>query len=156
MSSLGDEFCIYLQGQGLGLNFNGAGTINCFSSHLLDQPDVAVAVLERGGIRPVTWLTGPGSHATTFVPPVNESLLDQPVVQIFTRSSMTGYNAGNTLAEGVFGALQGVVEQVLNVGGALFHLVEAMQSPMYLGRDHKERHQWSQNFRVMWENTQRA
>lgn len=155
MTSLGDEFCLYLQTQGIGLNFNGAGTINCFSSHLLDQPDLAVAVIERGGLPPVSWLTGPAFASTTFVPPVNESKLDQPMVQVFTRSGMTGYNAGNTLAEEVFGALHGTVEQVLNTGGALFHLIDAMQSPMYLGRDEKERHQWSQNYRVMWENAQR-
>lgn len=156
MTSLGDEFCLYLQDQGIGLNFNNTGSKNLFSTQLLDQPDLAVGVIERGGLSPVTWLTGPATHTTTFVPPVNESRLDQPVVQIFTRSGMAGYNAGNTLVQNVYGALQGVVEQVLNVGGQLFHLIDAMQSPMYLGRDEKERHQWSQNFRVMWENDQRA
>jgi hypothetical protein len=155
VTSLGDEICIYLQGKGLGLNFDGPGSINCFSSLLLDQPDTAVAVIERGGLMPVTWLTGPGSHTTTPMPATNESKLDQPVVQVFTRSAMTGYLVGNTLAEGVFGALQGIVETVLNTGGALFHLIVALQSPTYLGRDEKERHQWSQNFRIQWENGQR-
>lgn len=153
MTSLGDEICTYLQGQGLGLNFNGAGSKNCFSSQLLDQPDLAVAVIERGGLSTVTWLTGSPGNTPAIV---NESLLDQPVFQVFTRSGMTGYNTGNTLVQGVFKALQGVVETTLNVGGTLFHLIESMQSPMYLGRDEKERHQWSQNYRVMWENQQRA
>ena len=95
------------------------------------------------------WLTGPAFQSTTYVPPVNESKLDQPIFQVFTRSGMTGYNAGNTLMQGVFGALQGLVELNLNPGGAWFHLIASMQSPMYLGRDKKERHQWSQNYRVM-------
>jgi hypothetical protein len=154
--SLGDEICTYLQGQSIGLNFNGAGTINCFSTLLPDQPDLAVAIIERGGLPTVTWLTGPGGRSTTFVPPVNESLLDRPVFQVFTRSGMTGYTAGNTLVQKVFKALQGVVEETLNAGGSLFHLILSMQSPMYLGRDEKERHQWAQNFQVMWENEQRA
>lgn len=157
MTSLGDEICTYLQGQSIGLNFDGTGTINCFSTLLPDQPDLAVAVIERGGLPTVTWLTGPAFSSTTYVPPVNESLLDQPVFQVFARSGMTGYNAGNTLVQQVFGALQGLVELTLNPpSGAYFHLIESMQSPMYLGRDEKERHQWSQNFRVMWENEQRA
>lgn len=154
--SLGDEICTYLQAQSLGLNFDGSGTINCFSSHLPDQPDLAVAVIERGGLPTVMWLTGPAYQSTTYVPPVNESLFDQPGFQVFVRSGMTGYNAGNTMMQGVFKALQGVVEATLNSGGALFHLISSLQSPMYLGRDEKERHQWSQNYHVQWENSQRA
>lgn len=153
--SLGDEIAIFLQGQGLGLNFNGSGTINCFSTLLPDLPDLAVAIIERGGLPTVMWLTGPAFSSTTYVPPVNESKLDQPVFQVFARSGMTGYTAGNTLVQGVFGALQGITERVLNSGGALFHLIASLQSPMYLGRDLKERHQWSQNFAVQWENDQR-
>lgn len=143
--TLGDEVCTFLQGQGLGLNFNAGGTINLFSSLLPDQPDFAVAVVERGGLPTVLWMTGSN-------PRVNESRLDQPVFQVLTRSGMTGYMLGSTTVHNVFGALQGIVEQTLNAGGALFHLIDAMQSPMYLGRDEKERHQWSQSFRVMWEN----
>lgn len=154
--SLSDEICEYLQSQSIGLNFNGTGGINCFSSHLPDQPDLAAAVIDRGGIPPVGWLTGPAFHSTTFVPPVNESLFDRPVVQIFTRSGMTGFTSGTELVQNIFGVLHGTVEQVINVGGALFHLISAMQSPMYLGRDEKQRHQWSQNFTVWWENTDRS
>lgn len=156
MSFLGDEIAHYLQAGGIGLNFDGPGTINCFASHLVDQPDLAVAIIERGGLRPVGWLTGPGFRSTAVVPPVNESLLDQPVVQIFTRSGMTGYSSGYALAQNVFGVLHGTVEQVISPGGTLFHLISALQSPMYLGRDQKERHQWSQNYHIMWENLERA
>lgn len=148
MSSLGDEIALYLQAQSLGLNFNGGGTINMFSTLLPDQPDLAAAVIERGGLPTVMWLTGPS-------PATNESKLDRPVFQIRVRSGMTGYNAGNTLAEGIFSKLQGLTEVVLNIGGALFHLISSLQSPVYLGRDEKERHQWSQNYQVMWENDQR-
>jgi len=146
-NSLGDEICLYLQSASIGLNFNGSGTINLFSTLLPDEPDLAAAVIERGGLPPVMWLTG--------WPAVNESKLEQPVFQVRIRSGMTGYNAGNLLAQGVFGALQGVTETVLNSGGALFHLITAQQSPVYMGRDERERHQWSQNFFVMWENDQR-
>jgi hypothetical protein len=144
--SLGDEICTYLQGQGLGLNFNQAGTINLFSSLLPDSPDFAAAVIERGGLPPIMVLTGGGGP---------ESKLDQPVVQIRARSGMQGYLVGNTMVEGIFKALQGVVETTLNPGGATFHLIRAQQSPVYLGRDDRQRHEWSQNYFIMWENDQR-
>lgn len=148
-SSLSDEICLYLQTKGLGLNFNGAGTINLFSTLLLDQPDLAAAVIDRPGSRPLMVMTGGTPVA------VAESRLDQPFFQVRVRSGMTGYTAGNAMVEGIFKALQGVTETVLNVGGSLFHLITANQSPAYLGRDEKERHQWSQNFRVIWSNAQR-
>lgn len=144
--SLGDEFCTYLGAQGLGLNFNGAGTVNLFSTLLPDQPDLAAAVIERGGLMPVMTLTGGGAA---------ESKFDRPSIQIRVRSGMQGYTAGNTLIEGIFKALQGINETALNVGGSLFHLITAQQSPVYLGRDDRERHQWSQNYLVWWQNAQR-
>lgn len=152
--SLGDEICSYLQDQPtLNLNFDDPGTVNLFSSLLPDKPDVAAAIIERGGLPPVMWLTGSGGASTVRH---NESKLDQPVFQVFVRSGMTGYTAGNTLTQGIYGALQGIVETIINPpSGALFHLISSMQSPMYLGRDLKERHQWSQNFFVQWENNQR-
>lgn len=156
MMSLGDEICTYLQGQSLGLNFSGSGTVNLFSSLMPDMPDLAVSVVERGGLSTVMRLTGTPSSTTTYLPPYNESILDRPVFQVFIRSGMTGYTAGNTTVQGVFRALQGLTEVVLNPGGSLFHLIASMQSPMYLGRDIKERHQWSQNFSVMWNNEQRS
>lgn len=147
--SLGDEICTYLENQGLGLNFSGAGTVNLFSTLLPDQPDLAVAIIERGGLPSVMWLTGNS-------PVVNESHLERPVFQVFMRSGMTGYLAGNQMMQNVHGALQGIVETQINAGGALFHLIASLQSPMYLGRDIRERHQWSQNYEVWWENDQWA
>lgn len=141
--SLGDEFCTYLQGQSLGLNFNGGGAVNLFSTLLPDQPDLAAAVIERGGLPPLLVMGTPASR------------LDQPTVQIRVRSGMTGYTAGNTLIQGIFKSLQGICETTITTGGSLFHLIRAQQSPIYLGRDERERHMWSQNFLVMWSNAQR-
>jgi Bacteriophage minor capsid protein len=146
MSSLGDELCIYMQSQGVG-NFNGGGTINLYSSLLPDQPDLAAAVIERGGLPPLRTLTGG---------PLPESKFDQPTVMIRVRSGMNGYSDGNSLAQLIYGTLQGLYEQVLNPpSGMFFHLISALQYPTYLGRDERERHLWSQNFRVWIENSQR-
>lgn len=151
MNSLGDELCIYLQGQGIGLNFNGAGTVNLYSTLMPDQPDLAAAVIERGGLPPLRTLTG-GPVGNTLP----ESKFDQPTVMIRVRSGMTGYAAGNTLAQNIYKKLQGVYETNLNGTGTMFfHLITAMQYPIYLGRDERQRHMWSQNFRVWIENDQR-
>lgn len=149
-NSLGDELCLFLQTQGIGLNFNGGGTINLFSTLLPDQPDLGVAVIERGGLPPLRTLTGgPVGHTLA------ESKFDQPTVMIRVRSGMNGYTAGNSMAQNVYSKLQGLYETTLNSGGMFFHLITALQYPTYLGRDGRERHMWSQNFRVWIENDQR-
>lgn len=154
MASLGDEICLYIQSQAVGtpnlLNFNGAGPINLFSTLLPDQPDLGVAVIERGGLPPLRTLTGgPVGHTLA------ESKFDQPTVMIRVRSGMTDYVTGNAYAQLVYKTLQGLYETTLNPGGMFFHLITALQYPTYLGRDTKERHLWSQNFRVWIENNQR-
>ena len=152
-NSLGDELCIYLQSQGIGLNFNGAGTINLFSSLLPDEPDAGVAVIERGGLPPLRTLTGgPAGTPSGALP---ESKFDQPTVMIRVRAGMNGYVSGNKMAQDVYKTLQGLYERTLNSGGMFFHLITALQYPTYLGRDQRERHMWSQNFRVWIENNQR-
>lgn len=149
-NSLGDEICLYLQSQSVG-NFNGAGTVNLFSTLLPDQPDLAAAVIERGGLPPLRWLTGtvPGGLGE------HESKFDQPTIMIRVRAGMDGYTAGNTLAQTIYSKLQGKNDVTLNVGGQYFHFISALQYPIYLGRDERQRHLWSQNFRVWFSNDQR-
>ena len=151
-NSLGDEICLYLQGQGIGLNFNGVGTINLFSSLLPDQPDLGVAVIERGGIPPLLTMTGVTGQGYTTAP---ESKIDQPTVMIRVRAGMSDYVNGQLMTQNVYSKLQGITEQTLNVSGMFFHLITALQYPMYLGRDERQRHLWSQNYRMMIENDQR-
>lgn len=151
--SLGAELATYLQGYtpSLGLNFSGVGPINLFVGGLPDTedtPDLAASIMEGGGLPPVMTLTA-GDAAL-----VNR--LDRPRVQIRVRAAMTGYVAGNTLVNGIFKALQGKANTQLNPPtGATFTLVMAQQSPVYLGRDERQRHGWTQNFHAWWENDQR-
>ena len=150
--SLGAELATYLQSYSpsLGLNFSGVGTINLFVNGLPDTdavPDLAATIMEGGGLPPVMTLTA--GDATL----VNK--LDRPRVQIMVRAAMTGYAAGNTLANGIFKALQGKANTQLNAGGATFTLIMAQQSPVYVGRDERQRHRWTQNFHAWWQNDQR-
>lgn len=151
-NSLGDEICIYLQSKSVG-NFNGVGTINLYSSILPDQPDLAAAIIERGGLPPLRTLTGgPAGTPSGALP---ESRFDQPTIMVRVRAGMQGYTDGNALAQKVYKELQGLYERQLNTGGMYFHLITALQYPAYLGRDERERHLWSQNFRVWIDNNQR-
>ncbi len=141
----------YLQSvTALGLNFNGAGTVNCFVGLLNDTPDQLVAIFERPGMAPLPVLAGNNSS-------VNTGLLDQPIIQIRVRSASGSYEAGNTLMQGVYKALEGVTEQLVPAStGLFFHLMLAQGFPAYLGLDVRQRHEWSQNYRVILENSQRA
>lgn len=150
--SLEDEIATYLQSQGSAistvLNFNGSGTVNLFTTFLPDAPDLAVAILPRPGVAPVMTLTGLSAA---------ESKIDRPGFQVRVRSGMNGYTAGNALIQSIFKALQGITETVINGSpNALFHLISAMQSPAYIGTEPiRQRHQWSQNWNVIWENPAR-
>lgn len=150
--SLGDEIATYLQSiTALDLNFSNVGTKNLFVGGIPDAqqtPDLAATVMETGGISPLMTLTASDSAL------VNK--MDRPRVQIVVRAAMDGYESGNALANGIFGALQSIANTQLNPpSGAVFTLIMATQSPVYLGRDEKERHRWSQNFSSWWENPQR-
>lgn len=151
---LGAEIATYLQAQSLptALNFNGAGTVNLFATLLPDTPDVAVAVIPRPGIPPVSIMTGhtPGVGGSSQP----RLAFARPRIQIMTRVGPGDYLVGNTLAEALFGALHGLNELYLNGNThAYFHWIEAVQSPAYLGDSGgRERHFWTQNFSVWWED----
>ncbi len=153
--SLAAELCTYLGSQTLSSSMTftpAAAGGNLFATFLPDQPDLAAVVMERGGLPPVMMLNG-------AEPPAGVSKLDQPLVQVRVRSAMTDFLTGEALTQSIFGALHNIWEKVLNPGGALFHLIYAMQSPVYLGAspttDARQRHEWSQNFRILVENAQR-
>lgn len=118
---------------------------NLFSGRYPDKPDDCVTVFARPGAPPLTTLTGHGA--------LPEMKTDQPMIQIRVRT-MT-YGPGQAWADAIFGLLQGITETVLDSGGGVVHLIDAMQSPAHLGIDEKQRHEWSQNFHVLWENPNR-
>jgi hypothetical protein len=146
--SVGGEICTYLQAQSLPttLNYSGAGTKNLFDTYLPDEPDIAAAVIERPGMAPDRVLYTP------------QSRFDKPSVQIMVRAGMQGFVAGNSLMQAIFGALDMQAEKNLNIGGAYFHLIRALSSPAYLGiappTDARQRHMWSLNLSVWYENDQ--
>lgn len=153
--SLGAEIATYLAAQsplsdGTTLIFSGTGTKNLFVAGLPDTeqtPELAVAIFENGGMSPVNTLAGAS---------VAVSKLDRPAIQVRVRAPAGGYISGNSLINAIFGELQDVGEQKLNPpNGAFFHLINAMQSPVYLARDDLQRHNWALNFLVYWENDQR-
>lgn len=148
--SPGDEIITYL-----AVQLNAAATLGLtswatgktlFNTVVPEQPDMAIGLLERPGFRPFMTMTGGG---------LAESKTDQPVFQLLVRGPQQDYTSAFTLAMACFKALEGVSETTLVAGGATWHLIEALQSPAHLGRDEKQRHQYSQNFRAIVENVWR-
>lgn len=139
------ELCTYLASAAVAT----FGT-NLFATLLPDQPDTCLALRVRGGMRPLMVLTG-----TPSGPPRAEMQFDRPNIQVRCRAAASSFAAGNDLIQAAYAALEGKAETTLRSGGPLFHLIRANQSPQYLGRDVKERHEWSQNFQVWWDNPQR-
>lgn len=149
--SVAGEICLYLQTLGTSpLNYNGVGTVNLFDTFLPDTPDLAASVSPRPGVAPVSILTGAQS------PGIGQPRLAfaRPRVQVQVRSPSDDFDDGNALMNAIFGDLHGLNERILNVStGTLFHWIEAVQSPAYLGQmGGRERHLWTVNFSVWWED----
>ena len=126
-SALLEDVGNYLATQGLGLS---EGT-NLFLGTLPDQPDDAVALYETGGGAP--------------------SLVDStdtPSWQVRVRN--TDYATGRSMIETIWNALHGLTAVAL--GGTTYKLIWALQSPVAVGRDIKQRHEWTANFRAYREN----
>lgn len=151
--SVSGEICTYLQGQSMptALNYSGGGTVNLFDTFLPDTPDIAVAVIPRPGISPLSVLAGTPSPAGV---PQARLAFARPRIQVMVRCPATGYETGLALMNAIFGALQGLNELFLNGAGlAFFHYINAVQSPAYLGETGgRERHLWALNMDVWWED----
>lgn len=131
--SLLDSLGAYLEAQGVGT----LGT-DLFLGYLPDTPDSAVVLVDTGG--------GEASLVDK---------IDTPSWQVRIRSS--AYPDAMTKALAVMKALHGVTESDLGPTGSTthFHLIWAIQNPVSLGRDGKERHELAQNYRAFWDNPDR-
>jgi hypothetical protein len=154
--TLPGEICTYLQNVGTTttpLIYSSGGERNLYVGSMPDAgttanpvPDLCVAVIQRPGLTPLGVLQGQTGNATALK-------FARPAVQILTRAGQAQYQAGDQLAESIFGTLHGLSDIVLNSGGALFHRLWALSSPAYLGQTGgRERHLWSLNMETWWED----
>lgn len=123
-----DDVADYLQQQGIGTR----GT-DLFVGRMPDEPDAAVVLIDTGGGEP--------------------SLIDNidtPSWQVRVRAA--AYPDAVAKAYAINDLLHGITESDLGAVGATshFHLVWAIQSPVSLGQDDKQRSEFSQNFRAFW------
>ena len=133
---LGADLAAYLDAQLASLTID----TNLFVSRLPDAPDACVALLEGSGAQPVLNMDALAK-------------VDNPTVQVRVRD--VSYPAGYAMVMSVFKTLHGLAETTLTPGTAYVKAIWAMQSPVHIGRDEKERHEWSLNLRVVWENANR-
>lgn len=135
------EIVTYLAAQVSGL----VASTNLFYSRLPDQPDACVAVFSTGGAAPLVTQIGQ-SQADIKV--------GQPSFQVRVRDPV--YANGFARAVNCLAALQKVVEQTIVGSGSTWHSILALQSaPTDLGRDVKQRHEWSINFLARIEDPNR-
>lgn len=149
-NSVAESICSYLASvPALALT---AG-VNLFAGVQPDEPDQVVSVFERPGMKPLMTMVGPAGSTGTAQP---TSLLDRPVIQVRVRGPMNSYAATNTLMQQIFGDLQGLANTDVPSGGMFFLLVDATGSPLYMGQDTRQRPEFSMNFQLMLQNTQRV
>ncbi|MDE2099061.1 MAG: hypothetical protein KGL39_17540 [Patescibacteria group bacterium] len=129
-----DDVADYLQQQAIGTR----GT-DLFVARMPDEPDAAVVLIDTGGGEP------------SLV-----DNIDTPSWQVRVRAGT--YPDAAAKAYAINNLLHGVAEMDLGAVGATsrFHLIWAIQSPVSLGQDEKQRHEFSQNFRAFWGNPGRT
>lgn len=137
---LATDIAAYLVAQGIGLIIEPTANANLFVGVLPNDPDACTALIEGAGRPP--YLT-----MDTLVK------VDQPGLQIRARDPV--FPSGYATVMAIFKALHGLTETQLVTNGAYVHSIWALQSPVHLGRDVNQRHEWSFNLHVEWENVNR-
>lgn len=115
-----DDIASYLQTKGIGT----VGT-DIFKGEYPDSPDDMVAIYETGGFAPPKSWEG-----------------DNPTFQIRVRNR--GYSLGRDVCETIMWTLHHVGEETLGTTRYLY--IWALDSPISLMRDPKQRHEWTMNF----------
>ncbi len=140
---LGDDVATVLQ-------TGGVGTIatDIFVGVLPDNIDNGVLVKETGGIFPLhTMGSGPATAIPNAVP---VAAVERPRVQIIVRD--TSYKKARIVAQQCYNLLDGLVDRTIN--SVLYHRIEAVQSPIDLGREEgNDRQMFSLNFDVTKEGS---
>lgn len=137
---LAHDMAAYLVAQNIGLTIEPTAGANLFVGVLPQSPDACVAIIEGAGSPPA----------------LNMDVLakvDNPAIQIRARDPV--FPTGYATVMAVFKALHGLTETSLVTSGAYVKAIWALQSPVHLGRDVNQRHEWSFNLHCMWENVNR-
>ena len=125
------------------LQTGGVGTIatNIFVGTLPDTPDDCVAVVETGGIAPDHTM---GAGPATIIGAATAAV-ERPRFQILVRD--TSYAKARVVSQQSHNLLDGLVDRTIN--SVLYHRIEAVQSPIDIGRDDNDRQMFSLNFDVV-------
>ena len=121
-----EDIATYLQTAGIGT----IGT-NLFKGQIPTEPDNCVAVFEYAGSPPAV------TH--------DKKTLDSPGLQIRVRNA--DYAAGMTAIQGIIDVLSPLSN--VSIGSGYYLSILANQSPVPLGLDEKDRHEFSMNFLVL-------
>lgn len=120
-----DDIAAYLAEQNIGT----VGT-SIFKGSMPDSPDNCIVVYEYAGLPPDLALDG--------------KEIEQPGLQVRVRNK--SYSAGREAIESVITALSPTANKYLS--GTFYLSIIVNQSPAPLGKDAKNRHEWTVNFSV--------
>lgn len=110
-----------------------AGIANVKQGQLPDNPNACVAILEYGGVPPIT----------TFGTPID---IDRPRVQIVSRGEPKNYDAPRAIAETAYRAMANAAPQV--IASTRYLSMEPLQSPFLLGKDSNDRISFAFNVQI--------
>jgi len=118
-----DEIGIELQSAGIGTR-----ATDIFEGFQPDSPDNCIALFEYGG------------SGYDLVVDTEDTRLEALV-----RNDT--YTTGRAKCRDIIEALHGLSNTALS--GTNYRIIRALQSPNYLGRDSKNRYEWSINFKIV-------
>ena len=129
-----DDVATYLESQSTRLTVG----VNLTKAFMPDSPNTVTTLLESGGVFPMHAFSTGG--ATRFY--------EQPGLQVLSRS--TDYQTVRLVMEDVFTILDGINNtNIPTSSGVRYAAIDAIQSPIHLGRDSNDRYEMSVNFTVM-------
>lgn len=108
----------------------GSFGFTLFVSMLPQDPDLCIAVIDTGGAEPVDSLTG--------------IIFEEPTIQVRVRAG--DYSAAYSKAKEVFDALH--AKHNTTESGTYYPRIRAMSGILSLGRDARNRSEFSLNFRL--------
>ena len=124
MNSAAEDIKDYLVDQGVGTL-----KTDLFVGDMPNTPDACVSIVDSPGLSPelrYEW--------------------ERPGIQILTRASIGGYRSAYTKAKLVYDTLHGTTNETINA--TIYKLIAAAHSPLYVGKDEKNRPMWSINFNI--------
>jgi len=126
MNPASEDIKDYLESSAVALGTFGT---DLFIGQMPATPDVCIVIVDTAGFRPelnYEW--------------------ERPGIQILVRGELGSYLTTNNSAKAVYTALHGICNETINT--AVYKLIRAVSTPIYIGEDDNKRPLFSLNFEI--------